>query len=300
MGKTQYDSSPDWRNRLVLTYLYKPKIINKLAKCYYLDDNFESSVKQILPPPLIEELFNFKALKLYNGKWVHPIRKEIMESPYQTKLETFISDHIDDIYSRDGIRKLINWYMGDNWTPDSHFSYYFYNLFDSEEYINEQLFFNKTDFLFTKEEVNYIMSNKLMFQMLDELMIKITLSIGDLLVDVYNLSRLLRYIDKRNTNIVLYYGGWAHPWTTRKFFIEQLKDDPDYKLHHTYGLYYQNNSFFGDNWNRQHETDLRKNYSFEMPYTDFKTLFMRDGASFERNSLPIYKKHCLSNGFNVI
>ena len=293
-----YDGAETRHKTLMITYLYKPKLINKLAKCYYLDNDFERSIKNIFPEPIVNSLFNFNGLKLYNGSWIHPIRKEIMECPYKTQLESFISSHIDTIYSRQDCIDLIKWYMGDNWNNE-YIIGNFIGLFDLDNCIDEHIFFDDSQLYFTTEQKHHIMINLNIFRSLDYIMKTISLVISDLLVDVYNLARLLRYIDQRNTNIVLYYGGWAHPWTTRKFFLEKLNTDPNLKLYHTYGLHHQNNSFFGNNWLSYEIKDYRKNYSFEMPYTDFQTLFMRDMEQW-KEPLPIYKKNHPLNGFEFL
>ena len=50
-------------------------------------------------------------------------------------------------------------------------------------------------------------------------------------------------------------------------------------MHKSYGRYELEENFFGDSWIDQNSKVTRTDYSFEMPYSDFKTLFVRNDNS---------------------
>ena len=77
----------------------------------------------------------------------------------------------------------------------------------------------------------------------------------------------------------MYYGGWAHPWTVRKFFKEEITGNSGYKLHKSCGRYELEENFFGDSGLIKIQKLLEQTIRFEMPYSDFKTLFVRNDNS---------------------
>jgi hypothetical protein len=259
-------------NTLRLNYLSTPRIIAKLAEAYCLRDDFETAIREIFPDKICELLFDFNALKYYNNNWMHPIRKEIAECPHKTKLERFIKRHIDGIKNKNTFADSSHWYFEQPGRTRSIRRY----LSNLGENINLTSFFNS---LYIDNKTKKILKQTRFAATHTSILFETALYLGDFLTDLYDLSRLLRYIEERNTNIVLYYGGWAHPWTVRKYFLEEFKNSRDIKVHKSYGRFNLGNNFWSDDWEDQNRKINRESYSFEMPYTDFKTLFVRKNSN---------------------
>ena len=259
-------------NSLRLNYLSTPTIIAKLAEAYCLRDDFETAIREIFPDKICELLFDFNALKYYNNNWMHPIRKEIAECPHKTKLERFIKRHIDGVKNKNTFADSSHWYFEQPGRTRS-IRRYLSLLGDN---INLTNFFNS---LYLDNKTKKTLKQTRFAATHTSILYEAALYLGDLLTDLYDLSRLLRYIEERNTNIVLYYGGWAHPWTVRKYFLEEFKNSRDIKVHKSYGRFNLNGNFWSDDWEDQNSKINRESYSFEMPYKDFKTLFVRKNSN---------------------
>lgn len=274
-------------NTLRLNYLSTPRIIAKLAEAYCLRDDFEAAISEIFPRKIMDMLFDFKALKYYNNNWMHPIRKEIVECPHREKLERFIKRHIDGVKNKDTFANSINWYFEQ---PGRNVGVLHY-LDVLNDNINLTNFFNS---LYIDEKTKETLKTNFVNTHI-RLLYETSLYLGDFLTDLYDLSRLLRYIEHRNTNIVLYYGGWAHPWTVRKYFLEELSNSRDIKVHKSYGRFTLRGNFWGHEWEDQNNKINRESYSFEMPYKDFETLFVR---SQNGNTIMDIKNNTLITNYN--
>lgn len=275
-------------NTLRLNYLSTPRTIAKLAEAYCLRDDFETAIREVFPNKICELLFDFRALKYYNNNWMHPIRKEIVECPHREKLESFIKRHIDGVKNKDTFADSSHWYFEQPGRTRSIRRY----LRELGDNINLTNFFNS---LYIDDKTKKTLKKTRFAATHTSLLYETALYLGDFLTDLYDLSRLLRYIEHRNTNIVLYYGGWAHPWTVRKYFLEELSNSRDVKVHKSYGRFNLSGTFWGEEWEDENRKINRESYSFEMPYKDFETLFVRNQNG---NNIMNIKDNTLSKSYN--
>ena len=265
-------------NNVYIDYLNTPYKLVKLAEAYYLSDDFEQSIRELFPEDFIKVFFTFNTLKKFRGKWVHPIRKEILKCNDYDIIIKFLNNHIQNLLNGDKeIGKELDWY----------FEQYRSKIINK----NIAVIINEFKSRHPKESLdinnmwlkNTELTNSKLIEILNHKnLIKqfhifryISLYLGDLLVDSYTLSRMLRYIEERKTNVSIFYGGWAHPYTIHRFFDEMLSNDKDVIFKKEYGRHAQIGNF---NHSDSRYSGYRKKYSFNMPYEDFDKIFSKFGT----------------------
>lgn len=179
------------------TYLKTINDYIKLANAYYLSDDFVKSIKALFPNNIINALFDFSTLKKYKGRLIHPVRKQILESGYKNKIINFLNRHINNL--KKSTKKEIFWYFQQPTRANNH----------------------------NKKPTNKNIPHKSRYW------VDISLFLGDIIEDTYVLGRMLKYMKKRNTNIMVMFGGWAHPDLIGNFFREEMKSET--KLYKEFG-----------------------------------------------------------------
>ena len=258
---------------LYVKYLGTPYKLVKLAEAYYLEDDFQQAINNLLPKEVVDIFFDFSSIKKFRGKWMHPIRKQILKYSNSQSILNFIQKHINNLLNgSEAIGDELVWYFEQSSRKDmigeirlniNNKTNYIDNNIEKQWFLAKELNSDITEIL----NKNFISDDPYNWSILD-LYSNISLYLGDLLVDTYTLSRMLRYIDERNTNVVMFYGGWSHPYTIHRYFreesIKNVKFMKEYGRHVEIGHFDQNEKSYND---------YRRKYSFNMSYLDFNKIF---------------------------
>ena len=209
---------------------------------------------------------------------MHPIRKQILKCPKGELILKFLKRHFNNCLDKNKLWNEIYWYFEQN------------ERMDTKDDIFPNIGDHDLKFIFSKaipNQIKEVMINndQIMYNYsIIELYSQICLLLGDMLVDTYVLARMLRYIEDKNTDMVLFYGGWSHPYFIKNFFNEMLKHEikfsKEYGRHLEYGNFSQSEEWYNN---------YKRLYTFNMPLKDFNHIFNRihEKEEFKKNSIKV-------------